>query len=358
MVPIGGLSSGPQSGGADEEDFDLSLLPFEIVPNVHLEDVSRLVDRAEFDDLVPITGQQVVSELHRIRYALVHRYPEYSLEPEDGRLIDSSKLTERSRTLVDQVAACLRLIRPLRVRAQFCEGHVSEDGRLHRIGFEAPAMNESLPISHRSFTLRTDDALKLRDYSPLFTCAMSGEYWKFRMAAQMHERGYFQDEDWKVRFFLWTSALEALYTTQGRSREHQGSWVAKERIKDLLGAQTPIYPLDEYHSLLTPHYLTVGDVVDELYCLRNHIAHGDKLPEYYYARNGRQDFDGPLYRSEMLTEAISFIVRRSLLEILKGDLLGHYQDAASSEAYYTSKGLTRTKIRTRGYENRFQCPAC
>ena len=96
--------------------------------------------------------------------------------------------------------------------------------------------------------------------------------------------------------------------------------------------------------------------MDELYCLRNHIAHGDKLPDYYYARNGREDFNGPLYRYEMLTEAISFIVRRSLLEILKDDLLGRYQDAASSEAYYTSQDLTRTKIGKRRDKDRFQCP--
>ena len=58
--------------------------------------------------------------------------------------------------------------------------------------------------------------------------------------------------------------------------------VAKERVKFLLGATAPIYPPGEYMDLDPDPGLTVAVVIDEIYCLRNHIAHGDKLPDYYY----------------------------------------------------------------------------
>jgi len=77
--------------------------------------------------------------------------------------------------------------------------------------------------------------------------------------------------------------------------------------------------------------LTVADIVDEIYCLRNHIAHGDKIPEYYYQAIGRSEFGTDLNRIDLLIEAISFIVRRSLLKILKNNLLSHFQDSGSSE---------------------------
>src|SRR6202035_3275278 len=167
--------------------------------------------------------------LKRIQYAIIHRYPDYATDPITGLIVVGTTLTEQSRSTVHHIAACLRLIRPTRVLAQFCEGSIAEDGSLYNIGFANPILDESLPISHRQFALHTVHIEALRDFGPMYMQAMTGEFWKFRMAAQMHEAGYFQHEDWKVRFFLWTSALEALFTTQNRNRQHSGSVVAKER---------------------------------------------------------------------------------------------------------------------------------
>jgi hypothetical protein len=354
LVPIGYLASGPKAGGAQDDDFDLGLLPFEVVPHVFIENVSSLIREGEFDIHASATGERVVSELKRIQYAIVHRYPDYAADPITGKIVLGTTLTKQSRSTVRQIAACLRLIRPTRVLAQFCEGSIAEDGSLYNIGFVNPILDESLPISHRQFALHTVHAEALRDIGPMYMQAMTGEFEKFRMAAQMHEAGYFQHEDWKVRFFLWTSALEALFTTQNPNRQHSGSVVAKGRIKDLLGAKTLIYPPDEYLSLLTPSPLTVEDIVDELYCLRNHIAHGDKLPSHYYEQSGREEFGQCLVRAEMLTEAISFIVRRSLLAILKRGLLPHFNDTASSEAYFVSNKLTQDEISKR--TSYYNCP--
>jgi hypothetical protein len=325
------------------------------MPNVFIENVSSLISEGEFDVYASGTGEYAIRELKRIQYAIIHRYSDYATDQITGQILGGPRLTEQSRSTVHQIAACLRLIRPMRVLAQFCEGRIAEDGSLYQIAFANPILDESLPISHRQFALHTIHAEALRDFGPMYMQAMAGEFWKFRMAAQMHEAGYFQHEDWKVRFFLWTSALEALFTTQNRNRQHSGSAVAKQRIKFLLGAKTLIYPPDEYLSFLTPSLLTVEDIVDELYCLRNHIAHGDKLPLHYYEQAGREG--QKLVRADVLTEAISFIVRRSLLTILKNGLLPRFKDAASSEAYFVSNKLTNAEIRKPNGTSHYSCPA-
>ena len=55
----------------------------------------------------------------------------------------------------------------------------------------------------------------------------------------------------------------------------------------------------------------------------------------------RRGFNGHVNCIEVLMEACSFIVRHSLLKILREDLLEHFASAASSEAYFGKEGLTR-----------------
>jgi hypothetical protein len=56
LVPIGYLASGPKTGGAQDDDFDLGLLPFEVVPHVFIENVSSLIREGEFDIHASATG--------------------------------------------------------------------------------------------------------------------------------------------------------------------------------------------------------------------------------------------------------------------------------------------------------------
>jgi hypothetical protein len=354
MYPIGRIARGAYAGG---DEFDLSLLPIEVLRDVHIEDVSSLIRMGDFDIHKSNVGEYRFRELERIKYAIIHRYPQNGPDPDTGRYLVDTDQTERSRKLVSDITACLRIIRPITTRAQFCEGKVSDDGQLYDIAFNEPVPEFSLPENQSRFGLRNVDTEELRFYAPRFINAMNQPFWKFRMAVQMYNTGYFEHEDWKMRFFLWTSALEALFTSQNSDRQHSGSLVAKERIKDHLGASSLLYPHGELLSLEPIPTLQISDVIDEIYCLRNHIAHGDKVPDYYFQETGRENLNGDLNRVHMLTEAISFIVRRSLLKILKDDLLKHFQDGASSEAYFSARDLTKNAIKKSVKKAPFICPA-
>jgi hypothetical protein len=47
----------------------------------------------------------------------------------------------------------------------------------------------------------------------------------------------------------------------------------------------------------------------------------------------------------VLTEAQSFIIRKSLLKILSDQLLDHFADAQAAQSYFAAHNLTRDDIR-------------
>jgi hypothetical protein len=103
--------------------------------------------------------------------------------------------------------------------------------------------------------------------------------------------------------------------------------------------------------------LTVSDMLGEIYCLRNHTAHGDKVPDVYYQTTGRATFDGNITKFETLMESISFIIRRCLLKILSAGLLDEFANESTSRLYFSQLGLTKTEIKSRpGGQAVLECP--
>jgi hypothetical protein len=322
-------------GDPYEEPFDRSRLPFQIVDDVTIEDVSKMFDSATFKLFQTHLGRYDMEALRRVQYAIVHRY---QMDGADRGISD-----RESETIVRSVAACLRLIRPMRQGASLIQGEIRQDGSIDVQHFEEPVNLLEVPEVQKLFCLRNCDTELLREVAADFLHAVRDEFWKFRMAVDFHEVGHFQDSYWKIRYLLWCSAMESIFTSN--NREHQGSVVAKERIKWFLGAGTSIYdPRDIPYFVAQPN-ITVGDILDETYEVRNYVAHGDRIPDDYFTRMLRQGLDGALPVVVVLTEAVSFIIRKSLLRILQEGLLEHFASAQTAEAYFGAYGLTKTKIR-------------
>jgi hypothetical protein len=138
------------------------------------------------------------------------------------------------------------------------------------------------------------------------------------------------------------SAIEGLYT----STAEQGSNVAKARIKWFLGASTSIYPPGELSDLLADPDINIDGILDELYNMRNYIAHGDRLPDCYFIGSKRNGIGRPVNLFNVLTEAASFIIRKSLLKILKDDLPEHFKGADEAQMYFAANGLSKKAILT------------
>ena len=229
LFPIERTAWSQQRGGFDDEDFDASLLPLEIMEDVWIEDVSALVSDDEFEIYKQLLGSETVKHLERLKYGIIHRFSSFEHNSTTNTLTFEAELTQRSEQLVQEIVACLRLIRPIRQYAQLCGGTIGEDGSLNRFHFEHPLPLFTSLRNQVFFTIRTRDIQDLLFYAPLFRKAMTGPFGKFRMAIDMFQSGYFQHTHWKVRYFLWTAALESLFTSQGGG-EHSDSVVAKERV--------------------------------------------------------------------------------------------------------------------------------
>jgi hypothetical protein len=318
------------------ESFDLSALPATILPSVTVEDVRPLFNEKAFDLWKGHLAKRELESLERVRFAIVYRYCDTYGQPTFQTDPDAEKL-------VRYVGACLRLIRPMEQDSVVIRGKMLPNATLDVQGFQVPS-EIGVPAAQKFFRLRNRDLTRLQKVAPLFLAAEAGEFWKFKMSVEFHDWGHFMHSYWKARFSLWCSALEALFTSN--SPEHKGSLVAKERIKWFLGPKTLIYePGDAQVGLDQPEpTTTIEDVIDDLYELRNSVAHGDKTPDKYLGV-ARSEYGQDVTLAEAMNEAASRIIRASLLRILEDNLLNEFANGPASEKYFGGHNLTRSKLK-------------
>lgn len=309
----------------DENPFDLTLLPFEICEGVYVEDLSSLITERTFSWVRNEMGRRELEQLSNIKFALVRRQESsssYIIVRDGGDLLIEP---------VEVVMACLRLIRPMRENLGLMRGELLSDGTLNVKQFKHPYHIMNVPEVEKLFSFRTEDALRLRALSPVMLEAMRGDFWKFRMAAQFYQAGYFQDSFWKTRFFLRCSAIEALYN----SEIYRRSAVSKQRIAEFLGKDTCIYEDGDIPSYLQQAKdITIGKVLEPLYEIRHAIAHGNKIPEAMFRTTWRAGVNGRVNVVSVLDEAAGFIVRKSLCKVMADGLVEHFIDSATVDNFF------------------------
>jgi hypothetical protein len=280
-------------------------------------------------------GKHDMETLASVKYAIVHRF--------EVPYLDVGQAQQQSADLVNNIAACLRLIRPMRQFASLMVGSLRDDGTIEIQTFNHPVNLMDVPQLQKSFSLRNKDIVQLQDVADEFMRGMKGEFWKFKMSASFHDGGHFAVSYWKSRFMLWCSAVEAIYTSQ--NVDHRGSRVAKERIKWFLGEGTSIFMPGDIQSFMPKASYKVGNVVDDLYKVRNCIAHGERIPDRFFTvvSRGHLGEDGNIIT--VLHDALSFIIRASLLRILKDNLLEHFAHGPASEKYFGAVGLTNSVLK-------------
>jgi hypothetical protein len=171
FYPIERIEYGAHRGGADDDDFDPSILPFDLGNEITIEDVSALIPANEFDCYKPGMGSHAHDHLERIKYALVHRFPEYTFDEGTQKLQSEDKQVSRSQRIIRETAACLRLIRPTSQYLHLFEGRIGDDGMFCQIGLETPVDYIANPLNQRNFGFRTKDAVP----APLCSALSQGD---------------------------------------------------------------------------------------------------------------------------------------------------------------------------------------
>lgn len=305
--------------------FDLSKLPFTIVPGVQVADVSSLLPPSEFEYMKSEVGSyQLRYFTSTVKYGFVHRYELSDLDDDDT--------TRNKKDLLNNVFCLLRLIRPHRR-----QGGVQGDITSGSISFKQttfPHDTLDVPEALKLFAVRNKDLEELVTLLPDFLKAMQGPYWPFRMATQYYYMGY-EINDWKGRFLYWgSSALHALYS-------HSEKKIVP-RVKAFLGENTLIYEPKEHpdFEFLPPNPLTIKDVLGDVNEVRNCIAHGDKIPDKFFAPGGgRQTLGGAVNYLTVLDDSLSFIIRQSLLRILRDKLVEQFKSRHQYSMYWKTLGV-------------------
>lgn len=311
--------------------FDLTQLPFSLMPSVEVADVSELLPPSMFKYLAVEVGRHSMRFFDgSVKHAFVHRYEEY---PEASTWEGSAKAAKRNDELLNEVFACSRIVRPTR-RQGSVTGYLSEQGAVQPRGTTFPESALDVPEALKLFAFRNRDLEDLRVLIGPFLKALYGEYWPYRMAVQYYYMGY-EVNDWKGRYLCWgSSALHALYSPNSEK--------LIRRIKGFLGEGTPIYPPDEHpeFEFMQHNPTTIGEVIEDINQVRNSIAHGERIPEKYFGvGEGRDGLNGRVNYLTVLDDALAFIVRETLRRILAENLIDGFASRRSVSWFWKSRGL-------------------
>jgi len=290
--------------------FDLSQLPFAIISGVEAADVSTLMPPSDFSYMQPKVGEHLMRYFNSPeKFGLVHQYI--------VRTQDDDGIKEQA-ALLNNIFALLRIIRPHR-RLGGASGTIT-NGKAHFNSLTWPHDTIDVPDAVKLFCIRNKDLVELRELLPTFLKAMNGPYWPFRMAVQYYYMGYEQN-DWKGRYLCWgSSALHALYS-------HKDQKIV-QRVLVFLGGDTLIYKPEEHpdYEFLEPNTITIKDVLADVNEVRHDIAHGDRIPDKFFtAGGGRPTLNGVGNSIAVLDDSLSFIIRETLLKILRNNLIEEFK---------------------------------
>jgi hypothetical protein len=288
-------------------------------------DVSSLLSPTKFEYLKAEVGRhQLRYFTSTVKYGLVHRY--------EKSYADETEESKNKKELLNNAFCLLRLIRPHR-RLGGAKGEM-RSGIFSLGPITFPHDTLDVPEALKLFAVRNKDLEELRRLLPSFLKGMQGPYWPFRMAVQYYYMG-FEVNDWKGRYLYWgSSAIHALYS-------HREQKIIP-RIKAFLGGDTLIYEPKEHpdFEFLEPNPLTIDNVLDDVNKVRNCIAHGNRIPDRYFStEGGRLTLNGRASFITVLDDSLAFIVRQSLLKILRDGLVENFKSRHESSLFWKQMGL-------------------
>ena len=235
-------------------------------------------------------------------------------------------------------------------------GVIKADGTLDPQGFSAREDLADVPEIQKLFAVREEDIRLLIAVLPEFiqlyqkdeNGKLTDDYEPLRMAVQLYGEGYALSY-WKARHILWWSAIEALY---GNSED-----AAMARIYAFFGNKTlvdgyncPIYEKGDIPSCFyaSPESLhTLGKMVPLIYEVRNASAHGQKVPDSHFVPVPHP-FGQGVAGLDALAEAATFIIRKTVIEILKSGWRKKFKDRATREDFWLYEyGLDKKQSKKR-----------
>lgn len=221
-------------------------------------------------------------------------------------------------------------------------------------GFDVPEPAK-VPEVQKLFAIRKRDIDPLRIILPEFLQVyrknaegkLADEYEPLRMAVQLYGEAYAL-RYWKARHILWWAAIESLYgNAETAAKARMFAFFGNKSLID--GYNCSIYeggdiPSCYFYSSNTDH--TLGEMVPLMYEVRNASAHGQKVPDSHFTRVAHPF--GAVIAIDALAEAATFVVRKTLTEILRRSLRERFRDRDARDDFWLYEyGLNCKQIKKR-----------
>jgi hypothetical protein len=176
---------------------------------------------------------------------------------------------------------------------------------------------------------------------------VTDEYEPLRMAIQLYEQAY-AISYWKARHILWWSAIEALYgNNEVSAMARIYALFGKKNLVD--GYRCSIYDKGDIPSCYFPSSDSIhklGEMVPLIYEVRNASAHGQRVADSHFG-----NVPHPLGNTvviDVLAEAATFIVRKTVIEILQRGWRDKFKDRDAREEFWLYEfGLDKKQSKKR-----------
>jgi hypothetical protein len=137
-----------------------------------------------------------------------------------------------------------------------------------------------------------------------------------RRAVRYFEEGYSQTPDPIVQIILWTAGIESVFSE--RDEPFSGPQ-SLDRIHQLVSPQLDIYEGSPQREFVELPRSTVGELLPDLFRLRNRLVHGGWLPEEWKSGSARPSLSQAIIPyADVLREAASFTLRKAIIARLLG----------------------------------------
>ncbi len=282
----------------------LSRTPFPIWGDIAIENVEGLLTAEHFSLWREYIDQRSRKRLASAPVAMVHRYSSDDLV---------GRREEESKDLLFKVVTCLRLIKPTRDEFTAVQAKVGEGGQMDVFSVTPPShVGLNVPSSEALNQTDVTDLRALNQCAAAFLEMADAGPAGFRRAIRFLNLGYQGMQDSVIQLITWVIGIESIYrvSDEGMSQDELFS-----RIVTLLQAESDIYSDSAMRRYFGDFRLTVGDVLPDLFDLRNRLAHGLWVPDEWKDRSGHSTPGGSIVQyADTLREAASYILRKSILQ--------------------------------------------
>jgi hypothetical protein len=278
-------------------------VPFPVTEEVSFDSVEGVLEPKNFSLWEGHASPEALKALSKITYGLVHRFsssPYFQGETE-----------ESSRELVHRLFVCLRVVKPTRTPFFYVQYQMI-DGKKDVFTFVAPedSLSLNLPESEVLNHLNTEDLRTLKRLAPPFLKAQKEGPAYLRRAIRYYESGYVSVREADLQLTVWMMGIEALFSYDDEPCDVK---TIKARIADVVGLTTDIYTEFDQRDLYAAKPVRVGDVLDQMFELRNRFVHGAWVPKAWFDQNVRMAISGgSLTMADVVREAASFVLRSGI----------------------------------------------